>query len=376
MSNGMTQPQVPPTQPQPGELPFARLVEPARVAPSPPSSRRSIWGCIGVVFLLVLLGISCAGNFLLASALAGTSVLDQPVLARKPLQEKFLDGDAEAEEKILVINIKGPIMSNSEGGLFAPMSDVVSDTLAALEKAEEDPDVKAIVLHVDSPGGTITACEQILDRIKRFRKAREDVPIIAFLGSVAASGGYYVSAHADLIMCHATTITGSIGVIFQLFNVEGLFEKIGLKSVTIKSADKKDIGSGLRQMTEEERQLLHRILMEMYDRFITVVDEGRKNLDREEVLNLADGSIFTGTQAVENGLVDKVGFLKDAIEEAMRLSRIGRAKVIEYQRRATMLDLLMMKIEQHTVSKASIVGGLKRLIDERTPRFMYLWTME
>ncbi len=376
MSNETATPQGQPNQPQPAEPPVAQLAGPVQVMSPPPAPRRSVWSCLGIIFLFILLVISCAGNIFLGSALMGASALGEPLLAVSPLQERFIDGDPEAKEKILIVNVEGPIISGSESVLFLSKFDIVADTIAAFKRAEEDHDVRAIILQVDSPGGSITACEQILDRIKRFRKARKDVPIIAFMGSIAASGGYYISAQADFIMCHSTTITGSIGVIMQLLNYEGLFEKIGLKGVTIKSADKKDIASGLRQMTEEEKKLLHGMIMEMYDRFVTVVDEGRKNLDRESVMKLADGSIFTGKQAKENGLVDELGFFEDAVEETKKLGRIERARIVEYRKRPTIFELLTMKAEQDAAARAGIAGDLKRLINERTPRFMYLWTME
>ncbi|MDQ7781106.1 MAG: signal peptide peptidase SppA [Planctomycetota bacterium] len=376
------QPPQPQQQPQPHPQPptepaMARVVGPAVVERAPARPRWTFFGCVGMLFVVLFMLTSCGLNVFLASLVLGTTTFDDGVITTRGLHEKLLQGDEGAKDKILVIDIKGPIMSGTESFLFASSGDVVEDTIDALKRAEKDDKVRAIIFHVDSPGGSITACEQINNQTMRFREKRKDVPIIAFMGSIAASGGYYVSAPCDLIMCHRTTITGSIGVIMQLLNYEGLFEKIGLRGETIKSADKKDIGSGLRPMTEEERQLFHKMIMEMYDRFVEVVDAGRKNLDREAILKLADGSVFTGKQALENGLVDKLGFFDDAVEEAKRLGRIGKARVIQYRRPPSLFDLLMAAGAQRRQPDAgSIALDLKRLIDERTPRFMYLWTVD
>jgi protease-4 len=289
------------------------------------------------------------------------------------VNEEFVTGDDDAKDKILLIPVKGVIMSGEGLGFFGSGQDIVKQTIDNLKAAEKDKDVKVVMFEVDSPGGSITDCDKIHRQIAILRKNRPDIKIVSFMGDIAASGGYYISAPADLIMAHPTTITGSIGVIMKFINIEGLYDKIGVKEVTIKSADKKDIGSWSRPMTEDEKKLLQDMLNEMYQRFVTVVDDGRKNLNREQALKLADGSIYTGQQALENGLVDKIGYFEDAVEEAKKLANLQKAKVVKRVHRVTLFDMFGVSARQDSGVEA--VAEINKLLGDRSPKFMYMWSV-
>ena len=238
--------------------------------------------------------------------------------------------------KIVVIPLSGPI--TTAGSLLSPGSTItpglVRDYLA---RAEKDTAVKAIVLRIESPGGEIAPSQEILWEIEEVKEAK---PVVVSMGGTAASGGYYISTKADKIVALPTTMTGSIGVISQVMNVEGLLEKLGIEVETFKGGKYKDMYSGFREMTPEEEEIMQGMIDEYYEQFIDVVAEGR-GLSRDEVRDLATGQIYTGTEAKELGLVDALGGLDTATELAMELAGIEVARVEYYQPpRITLLSLL------------------------------------
>lgn len=203
-------------------------------------------------------------------------------------------------------------------------------------KEIEDHEMKALVLRINSPGGTVGASQEIYDAIDKLKS--KGTKVIASFGDVSASGGVYISCAADKIVSNAGTITGSIGVIIQSSNFKKLYEKIGIDSDVVKSGPYKDILSSRRALTEEEKQLLQSLIDNAYDQFVTVVSKGR-NLDVEKVKEFADGRIFTGSQALELGLVDKLGTLKDAISYAAELVDIeGEPNVINFTPKKSMFS--------------------------------------
>ena len=238
--------------------------------------------------------------------------------------------------KIVVIPLSGPI--TTAGSLLSPGSTItpglVRDYLA---RAEKDTAVKAIVLRIESPGGEIAPSQEILWEIEEVKEAK---PVVVSMGGTAASGGYYISTKADKIVALPTTMTGSIGVISQVMNVEGLLEKLGIEIETFKGGKYKDMYSGFREMTPEEEEIMQGMIDEYYEQFIDVVAEGR-GLSKDEVRNLATGQIYTGTEAKELGLVDALGGLDTATELAMELAGIEVARVEYYQPpKITLLSLL------------------------------------
>ena len=198
----------------------------------------------------------------------------------------------------------------------------IVDTLDSFQKSSK---IKAIVLRIDSPGGGVAATQEIYQEIRKVRKTKK---VIASMGSMAASGGLYVAVAADQVVANPATVTGSIGVIMQMVNVEDLLAKVGLSPVVIKSGRYKDIGSSARPMTEEERTLLQHIVDEMHRQFIDDVARGR-GMEHQEVSRIADGRIFTGREALKLGLIDRIGNFKDAVKLAAKLSGLkGSPKLI------------------------------------------------
>jgi len=241
-----------------------------------------------------------------------------------------------AVDKIAVISLSGTITTESSSLFFGSTitPELVRDYLT---KAEEDTAVKAIVLRIESPGGEIAPCQEILWEIERVKETK---PIVVSMGGTAASGGYYISTKAAKIVALPTTMTGSIGVISQVMNIEGLLEKLGIQIETFKGGKYKDMYSGFREMTPEEEEIMQGMVDEYYEQFIDVVAEGRE-LSREEVRNLATGQLYTGTEAKELGLVDELGDLDTAIDLAAELAGI-EAPIVEYYQppRLTLWSLL------------------------------------
>ena len=218
-----------------------------------------------------------------------------------------------------------------------------SDVVRQLRKYAKDSSVPVVVLHINSPGGGAAASQEIYEEVNKLREKGKKV--VASMGSVAASGGYYVACAADTIVANPATLTGSIGVIFQFPVAEELFKKIGLKFEVVKRGEIKDIGSMNRSMTKRERKSLQSVVDDTYDQFVDVVAESRE-MEREEVVKIADGSIFTGRQARELGLVDKLGNLQDAIGIAGEM--VGMEEypktIKERKRKISWFDVLTQKI--------------------------------
>jgi protease-4 len=247
-------------------------------------------------------------------------------------------------ERVGVISVSGMI-SDSES------------TIEQLKKFVKDDSVKAIVLRINSPGGGVAPSQEIYEEVK---KARAKKPILASLGALAASGGYYIACATQRVYANPGTITGSIGVIMPFMNVKDLVEKLGVKGMTVKSGAFKDMGSPLRDMTPGERELLQGVVDNVHLQFVNAVADGR-NLDREHVLRIADGRIFTGEQAKGLGLVDVLGNLEDAISDAGKIGKIsGEPKVVTSpKKKISFLELL--REETRSLIDEKISGNHLRL---------------
>lgn len=238
----------------------------------------------------------------------------------------FPDLDLSTEDRIALIRVEGVILDSQV-------------TVGELKRFGDNPTIKAIVLRIDSPGGGVVPSQEIHDAVQRVR-TKSNKAVIASMGSVAASGGYYIAAATDRIVANPGTLTGSIGVIMETANVEGLLQKIGVEGVVIKSGKYKDVGSPLRKMNDEERNLLQTVMDDVHKQFIEAVAAGRA-LELTDVQALADGRIFTGRQAKEAKLVDELGDLEDAIQLAADVAGIeGEPKVVEPRRRFSIRELL------------------------------------
>lgn len=252
-------------------------------------------------------------------------------------------------DKVAVISLSGPIADGEGGGLMASGGITPKFVRTQLDRARSDFSVKAIVLKVDSPGGSVGASQEIAQEIRETEK-----PVVVFMGDMAASGGYYISAPADKIVAKEGTLTGSIGVISQFMDLSGLYEKLGIKTETIKSGEHKDMFS--RELTEKERGSWQALSDELYGQFIEEVAEGR-NLDVEEVKKLATGELFSGTQAKKLGLVDELGGYRDAIDLAAELAGIEEPVVEEYPARTIFESIFSLSGYVNNLVKAKFFGS-------------------
>src|SRR5438876_1629947 len=282
-------------------------------------------GCLSI-FLFVALCASMFVNLVLVAAMfrrVGGVVHTQelPPRFREIIVER---GSFGGSEKVALITMRGLISSNLPGTVGDSM---VDDLRSALQQARDDNRVKAVVLEIDSPGGEVTASDEIYNAVVKTRKRK---PVVVYMDSLAASGGYYVSCGGKYLMANETTITGSIGVIIQTLNYEQLFNKVGLASVVFKSGKFKDLLNGARPMTPEEREFVQNFVMKTYDKFLGIVAKER-NLPADGLRNsIADGRIFSGKDALENKLIDGVGQIEDAYAKAKQLSGAPEAAVVRY----------------------------------------------
>ncbi|PYL30284.1 MAG: signal peptide peptidase SppA, partial [Verrucomicrobia bacterium] len=281
-------------------------------------------GCLSI-FLFVALCASLFMNFVLMMAAfqRWSGIRETEPIPR--FREILLQRGARASlDKIAVITMRGLISSSLPGSVGDSM---VDDMRAALQQARDDGRVKAIVLEIDSPGGEVTASDAIYSAVV---KAGARKPVVVYMESLAASGGYYVSCGGKFLMANETTITGSIGVIIQTLNYEQLFNKVGLASVVFKSGKFKDMLNGARPITPEERELVQNFIMKTYEKFLGVVAKERK-LPADRLRDtIADGRILSGKEAFENKLIDGLGDLDDAFSKAKELGNAPDAKVVKY----------------------------------------------
>ncbi len=228
------------------------------------------------------------------------------ILGKEEIQEVTLV-KSRAKEKILILDISGLISSSLNTGTFSKEGDILSRVYYRLKKASEDKMVKAVILRLDTPGGEVTASDILYNEILNF-KEKTGKPVLGLMMGLAASGGYYIASACDYIIAHPSTITGSIGVISIFPNLEDLFAKIGIKVNVIKSGKMKDSGSTFRDLTTEEKKIFQDIVDELYQNFLDVVYQKRKNsLSLEELKKIADGRVYTARQAYELKLIDEIG---------------------------------------------------------------------
>lgn len=237
---------------------------------------------------------------------------------------RSMDGGTPIGQKVAVVDITGIITKSDE-------------TIKLIHAYRDDSSIKAIVLRINSPGGSVAPVQEIYSELQKI-----DKPIVASMGGTAASGGYYVACAADTIMANPGTLTGSIGVIMQFTRLKGLYDKIGLEHQVIKSGEFKDTGSPFRELTETEQSVLQATVNDVYNQFVDTIFEARKSLlSRSEILELADGRIFSGQQALDSKLLDRLGNLPEAIEVAGKLANIdGKPKVVRKEKKKSLLEQL------------------------------------
>ncbi|MBF0546172.1 MAG: signal peptide peptidase SppA [Candidatus Riflebacteria bacterium] len=256
----------------------------------------------------------------------------------KKTEVVYVEGDKNASDEILLIKINGVISETEEEGPLDLKKDIIENIKKEVKLALKREKIKAILLEINSPGGEVTTCDIIYHQLLKIKDAKK--PIVALIGTIGASGGYYIACAADKIMAHPTSIIGSIGVLMQGFNIEKLANVIGIKDVTIKSLNtpKKDILSPFREMTPEEKKMLTGIVDFMYNRFVEIVAKARGKSSKE-ITPLADGSIFSSSEAQKNGLIDSIGYRDEAIEEVLELSNLKSAKLVKRKIKKNVIQL-------------------------------------
>lgn len=292
---------------------------------------------------------------------------------RGPLHEVTLSG--EGPDKILLIELSGLLTTKSPSRWLNEPS-LIERVKEELMLAEEDDAIKAVVLRINSPGGTVTASDIVYHEIRQFREKRK-IPIVAAIMDLGTSGGYYVAVAADTIVAHPSAITGSLGVIMVTLNAQGLLEKVGIEPTTIASGPKKAMGSPFRAMTAEERRIFQDVIDSFHARFIQVIDEGRAELGDEDIRRLADGRILTAIQAKEAGLIDHIGYLDDAIALAKKAAGVEQATVVSYRRSQREPANIYSTLEPPPMMGPAFPRldalALMRLLSGGAPHFMYLW---
>jgi protease-4 len=286
-----------------------------------------------------------------------------------PLKEVQVGGTGAA--KVLLIEISGMISSQEKEGLISAPS-LIARIKEQLTKAAQDDNVKAVVLRINTPGGTVTASDIIYHELKMFKASRK-IPIIASIMDVGTSGGYYVAAAADRVLAHPSSVTGSIGVIMLTVNARGLLEKVGVEATAVTSGPRKDMGSPFRVMTSEERAIFQGLIDSFYQRFLNIVQEGRPQLQMDQIKKLADGRIYTGDQAKAAGLVDDIGYLENAIELAKKKANLTEARVVTYQRSGEYSNNVYSRLIAPGPLAGMVDFDVMTFVRGGTPQFMYLW---
>lgn len=310
---------------------------------------------------LILLGAACNQYGCIT-----VNLLEPP----GPVQEVQLSGTGDG--KVLLLDLSGVISSQDKDGLIS-QPNMLATVKEELTRASKDDKVKAVVVRINSPGGTVNASDILYHELKQFKTTRK-VPVIASMMDVATSGGYYLAMASDAILVHPSTVTGSIGVIMLTVNAKGLLEKVGVEANAITSGPRKDMGSPFRLMTAEEKAIFQGVIDSFYQRFLTVVQEGRPQLSAEQLKKLADGRIYTGEQAKEAGLVDEIGYLDEAIELAKKKAGLSEARVVTYRRRGEYQNNVYSRLLAPSTGLSSLASmDLLSLVRGGNPQFMYLW---
>ena len=316
---------------------------------------------VKLVLLLVFLGVNSSCAFFNLSLAPKMS----------PLVEKVVSG--EGEDKILVIDIKGFISNKKSKTIFGAQIEVgmVEKVREILKKASDDDNIKAILLKINSPGGTVTSSDIIYHEIKSFKK-RNGIRVYALFMDLAASGGYYVAQAADKIIAHPTSVTGSIGVISLKMNFKNLLDKVGVEFEVVKSGEKKDFLSPFRPFTVEERKLFQETIDSMHQRFVDTIIENRPGINRASMKVLADGRIFTSQQALDLKLIDHIAYLDETEEFIKRDLAVQKLKFVVYSRPGEYKNNLYSSLPTNpTINLLNI--DLNFLPQNLDSNFLYLW---
>jgi protease IV len=309
----------------------------------------------------------CGGVRFVVDAVPATDQLTETVVMEDGKGLKL------GESKIAMIDVSGLIIDANKPGLLAPGENPVARFSESLKRAHDDSGVKAVIIHINSPGGTVTASDVMYREVLHFKESSRK-PVVISMGDVAASGGYYLACAGDEIIAHPTTVTGSIGVIIQTVNFSEGMGRIGIKAESITSGPNKRMGSPFEPMPQEHRELLQGLVDEFYGNFKSIVTTNRKTISPNDLPWLTDGRVVTGRRAVEAGLVDGVGDLRDAFEAAKARANLKSAKLVKYHRP---LEYVGSPYAHAPLSGGSQVNLMQLNLDlsavREQPGFYYLW---
>ena len=314
-----------------------------------------------------------AAAVVLAVVLSGCTGISIDLSPRiRPLEEETVEGTGD--DKILLMDVSGFLSDESTSGLLTigtppPRVPLLVRVREELKKAQDDAKVKALVLRINTPGGTVTASDVIFRELQLFKQEKK-IPIVAVMMDVAASGGYYIALAADTIVAHPTSVTGSIGVIMLSFNAEGLMQKLGVAANTIKSAERKDMGSPFRALTPEERAIFQSVIDELYRQFVVKIVE-RRQLPEATARTLGDGRVYTAEQALGHRLVDRIGYMPDALRLAREAAGLQKARVITYHRPRQYRATYYAGSPPPEIG--TMAGGPLSALAGSGPKFLYLW---
>ncbi len=288
------------------------------------------------------------------------------------LFEEDIIEEGDVNSQIVVMDVEGVIQDTGEESYFTAEAYNHRSFMERLNAIKDNDTVKGIILRVNSPGGGVVESAEIHNKLMQIKKETKK-PIYVSMGSQAASGGYYISTPADKIFASPETMTGSLGVIMQSYNFEGLAEKYGIDMVTIKSGKFKDLMNPFREVTEDEKEILQSMVTSSYDQFVKVIAEGR-SMPEDEVRKIADGRIYDGRQAKEINLIDELGYLEDVIADMKKSENLKGAQVVRLVGSDSFSSLFSMKMQQW-VGVNDEVSTIKSLMTEnQSPRMMYLYS--
>lgn len=322
--------------------------------------------------VIALLGIVVVGvGFVVLMAFATSRVGDLKM--PDAYNTVRVAGDRKAKALCALIPIDGVIMEQTASGPFGATANIVEETKRRLERAAKD-DVKGVILQVNSPGGGITASDLVYRAILAFREENPDVKVVVWMKDLAASGGYYVSAPADWIVAMPSTLTASIGVVLMHTDLTGLTEgKLGVEMRPFTSGNQKDILSSFRKMRPAERAHIQSIVDDMFNQFVDVVVAGRKDkVSREGVIAL-QGTVLSGRQALEKGLVDQLGSLDDAVAKVSELVGVEKLRVIRYDRRPSVLQEMLRATGPKSVD-LKLPFDPERYLKAGGSPLLYMWS--
>ncbi|AQY51332.1 protease/peptidase [Listeria weihenstephanensis FSL R9-0317] len=333
------------------------------------------WIAIGIVAaLLVVSGITKIASTLLASDDENEMSLVDSLMATDSGVAEVVMEEGNPDKRIAVLSIDGAIQDTGSSDSLLGGSEGYNHTsfMDQLEQIREDDSVSGVLLNVNSPGGGVVESAEIRDKILQIKKEKK-LPVYVSFGSMAASGGYYVSAPADKIFASPETLTGSIGVIMQGYDFSELMKKVGISDNTIKSGKYKDIMSSTRPMTAEEKAIMQSMIDDSYSQFVKVVAEGRHMTDAE-VRKIADGRIYDGRQAKANGLIDAFGYEEQALDALKKEQDLKGAQVFEYDSSGgSLASLFSSSVSQIVGQKSEAHQAVQLMNMMEAPRLMYLY---